>query len=50
MKDPQFNAGIAKFYWANLNGASTPQVLATFYRSERDKWGKILKDVGIQPQ
>jgi tripartite-type tricarboxylate transporter receptor subunit TctC len=50
VKDPQFNAGIAKFYWANLNGASTPQVLATFYRSERDKWGKILKDVGIQPQ
>ena len=50
VKDPQFAAAVGKFYWANFGGASTPQALAGFYRSERDKWGKIVKELGIQPQ
>jgi tripartite-type tricarboxylate transporter receptor subunit TctC len=50
VKDPQFAAAVGKFYWANFGGARTPQALAGFYRSEREKWGRIVKELGIQPQ
>lgn len=50
VRDPQFNQAVQKFVWANNNGASTPQALSAFYRAERDKWGKIIRELGIQPQ
>ncbi len=50
VKDPQFAAAVGKFYWANIGGASSPQGLAAFYRSEREKWRKIVNELGIQPQ
>jgi tripartite-type tricarboxylate transporter receptor subunit TctC len=50
VKSPQFLEPAQKFSWSNLGGASTPQALAEFYRVERDKWGRIMRQVGIQPQ
>ena len=50
VRDAQFSQAVQKFVWANNNGASTPQALSAFYRAERDKWGKIIRELGIQPQ
>ncbi len=50
VKDPQFTQAVQKFVWANNSGASTPQALSVFYRTERDKWGKIIRELGMQPQ
>ncbi len=50
VRDAQFSQAVQKFVWANNGGASTPQALAALYRTERDKWGKIIRELGIQPQ
>ncbi len=50
LRTPQFLEPVQKFSWSNLSGASTPQALAQFYRAEFDKWGRIMREVGIQPQ
>jgi tripartite-type tricarboxylate transporter receptor subunit TctC len=49
VKDSQFTQAVQKFVWANNNGARTPQELSTLYRNEREKWGKIIRELGIQP-
>ena len=49
VRDAQFTQAVQKFVWANNIGASTPQALTVFYRAERDKWGKIIRELGIQP-
>ncbi|MFM9969758.1 MAG: Bug family tripartite tricarboxylate transporter substrate binding protein [Burkholderiales bacterium] len=49
VRDAQFTQAVQKFVWANNSGASTPQALTAFYRAERDKWGKIIRELGIQP-
>ena len=40
---------VQKFAWANNNGANTPQALTTLYRTEQEKWGRIIRELGIQP-
>jgi tripartite-type tricarboxylate transporter receptor subunit TctC len=50
VRSPQFREPVQKFSWDNLNGASTPQALAQFYKAEREKWGKVIRDIGMQPQ
>jgi tripartite-type tricarboxylate transporter receptor subunit TctC len=50
VRTPQFREPVQKFSWDNLNGASTPQAMSAFYRAEKDKWGKIMRDIGMQPQ
>jgi len=50
VKDAQFTQLVQKFIWANNIGASTPAALSVFYRAEREKWGKIVRDLGIQPK
>lgn len=48
VRSPEFLRPLEKFTWTNLNGASTPQALAEFYRAEREKWGRIIRDLGIE--
>ena len=31
-------------------GAGTPEQLADFLRAERDRWAKLVKDIGLQPE
>jgi len=31
-------------------GAGTPESLAEFLRAERERWGKLVKDIGLQPE
>ena len=31
-------------------GAGTPESLADFLRAERDRWAKLVKDIGLQPE
>ena len=31
-------------------GAGTPEALAEFLRAERDRWAKLVKDIGLQPE
>jgi len=30
--------------------AGTPQSTAEFIRSERERWGRIIREVGIEPE
>ena len=50
VRNAQFREALQKFSWDNLGGASTPQALREFYRAERDKWGRIMRDIGMPPQ
>ncbi len=34
----------------DTSGAGTPQSTAEFIRRERERWGRIMKEIGIQPQ
>ena len=49
LRDPAVNARIRSFGWFS-RGAGTPQSVAEFMRAEREKWGRIIRDVGIQPE
>ena len=31
-------------------GAGTPEQLADFLRAERERWAKLVKDIGLQPE
>ena len=32
------------------DGAGTPEQLADFLRAERERWGKLVKEIGLQPE
>lgn len=50
VRSREFLQPLEKFIWTNLNGASTPQALREFYRAEREKWGRIIREMGLQPR
>jgi len=37
-------------YGTTTSGAGTPESNAEFLRSERERWGKIMREVGIKPE
>jgi tripartite-type tricarboxylate transporter receptor subunit TctC len=49
LKLPEIDARIRSFGWFS-NGAGTPQSTAEFIRGEREKWTRIIREVGIQPE
>jgi hypothetical protein len=49
LKIPEIDARIQSFGWFS-NGAGTPQSTGEFWRKEREKWGRIIREVGIQPE
>ncbi len=50
LKDPAFNTRLGEFGWANLQGARTPEASGGFIRAESERWGQILKVIGVKPQ
>ncbi len=49
LKAPEIQQRIQSLGWFS-GGAGTPQSTAEFMRAEREKWGRIIRDVGIQPE
>ena len=49
LKQPEVDARIRSFGWFS-SGAGTPESTAEFIRAEREKWGRIIREVGIQPE
>jgi tripartite-type tricarboxylate transporter receptor subunit TctC len=49
LKQPEIDARIRSFGWFS-NGAGTPQSTSEFIRGEREKWARIIREVGIQPE
>ncbi|MGB7542110.1 MAG: tripartite tricarboxylate transporter substrate binding protein [Burkholderiales bacterium] len=49
LKDPEIGQRLANlgFY---TEGAETPEGVAEFVRAELAKWGRIVKEIGIQPE
>jgi tripartite-type tricarboxylate transporter receptor subunit TctC len=41
---------IRPFAWANLKGARTTGGTAEYMKTERERWGKILRELGIKPK
>jgi tripartite-type tricarboxylate transporter receptor subunit TctC len=50
VKDPKFTQELGKIYWFNFEGARTPQGTSEFIRRERETWGKLIREIGIEPQ
>ena len=49
VKEPSFVEGFRKIGWTNVEGARTPQGTAEFIRIERERWGRIIRDIGMTP-
>ncbi len=49
LRTPEVQSRIQSLGWFS-NGAGTPQSTADFMRAEREKWGRIIREVGIQPE
>lgn len=49
LKDPEVRARMQKagFY---SDGAGTPEQAAAYIRSQYDAWGKVVKEIGLQPE
>lgn len=50
VKDPKFTQELGKIYWYNFEGARTPQGTTEFIRSQRETWGKLIREIGYEPQ
>jgi tripartite-type tricarboxylate transporter receptor subunit TctC len=48
LADPDVKAGIEKGAYEAVS--SSPQELATMTREAYDRWGKVIKEIGIKPQ
>ena len=48
--DTEFRKRLELYAWGNLNGASTPQAMLQFMRDNREWWGALIREVGIQPK
>ncbi len=48
LADPEVKAGIEKGAYESVS--SSPQELAAMTRDAYDRWGKVIKDIGIKPQ
>ncbi len=49
LKEPEVVERLRSF-GATTSGAGTAQSISEFIRAERERWGKIMKEVGIKPQ
>jgi tripartite-type tricarboxylate transporter receptor subunit TctC len=49
LKDPAISNRLLEFGLAT-NGAGTPESTEEFLRVERDRWGRVIKDLGIEKQ
>jgi tripartite-type tricarboxylate transporter receptor subunit TctC len=49
LKDPELVKRLAElgFY---IDGAQTPEATCEFVRNQRDKWGEIVRAIGIEPE
>jgi tripartite-type tricarboxylate transporter receptor subunit TctC len=50
VRNGEYRQRLEKLSWFNLEGASSPQSMSEFYRSEFTKWGTILREAGVKPQ
>jgi tripartite-type tricarboxylate transporter receptor subunit TctC len=49
LKQPETRQRYLSFGFA-ASGAGTPKSIAEHVRGEREKWGRVMKEVGIQPE
>ena len=49
LKEPELVKRLAELGFYS-DGASTPQATTEFVRSQRDKWGEIVRAIGIEPE
>ena len=50
VKGREFSQRLKEWGWANLGGARSPGDVAEYMRTERDRWGRIVRELGIQPK
>jgi tripartite-type tricarboxylate transporter receptor subunit TctC len=49
LKEPDVVQRLHSFGFAT-SGASTPQAMGEFIRGERERWGRVFREVGFKPQ
>ena len=50
VRSGEFARRVAEFGWANRGGARTPQETAEYIGAQRERWSKVVKDLGLQPK
>ncbi|MFM9968030.1 MAG: Bug family tripartite tricarboxylate transporter substrate binding protein [Burkholderiales bacterium] len=50
VKSGEFGKRVAEFGWANKDGASAPKEVVEYIRVQRERWAKVVKDLGLQPK
>ena len=49
LKDPAISNRLVDF-GLYTQGADTPEATGTFIRSQYETWGKVARDIGLEPQ
>jgi tripartite-type tricarboxylate transporter receptor subunit TctC len=49
LRDPETAQRLATLGFFS-DGAGTPEAVAEAIRADREKWGRIVKEIGIQPE
>ncbi len=49
VRDPEYVQRMLTF-GLTIDGAGTPESIAAFFKSEYEKWGKVIREVGIKPE
>ena len=47
VKSPEFAQRLREWGWANLGGARTPKAVADYMKTERERWRRIVRELGI---
>ena len=50
VKDPQFNLTLKNLRWQNVEGGRSPAETVEFIRTQREHWGKFIKEAGRTAQ
>ena len=50
VRDPQFNLTLKNLRWQNVDGGRTPAETVEFIRTQRESWGRFIKETGRTPQ
>jgi tripartite-type tricarboxylate transporter receptor subunit TctC len=50
VKDDEVEKRLLDVGWANAEGARTPEAITRLAKSERERWGEIVREAGVLPQ
>ena len=50
VRDPQFNQALKTLRWQNTGGGRSPAETTEFIRAQRERWGQLIRQAGVEPK